>query len=131
MDRTPGPVFHGGHAASSSHEHGMLAGNRACHSGLPGLLEEIQKAHTEGDRPETQGEKCKSRKKFANSVELESGKDTQKQPHPFATTIFRAHHLNSSLIPQDPLTESRGQQERAPSALARGASSSTCPIRQV
>lgn len=109
MNRTPGPIFHDRHTAASRKQHRMLTGNRSRNSRLPGLLEEIKEPHTKGDGPETQGEKCKSRKKFANSVELESGKDNQKQPHPFATTIFRAHHLNSSLIPKDPRTKSRGQ----------------------
>jgi hypothetical protein len=54
-------------------------------------MEEIQEANTDGDSPEAQDEKRKSRKEFANDVELESGEDGQGQPHPFPTAIFLAH----------------------------------------
>ena len=69
----------------------MLAGSHAGDARLPSLVEQVKGHDASKDGSEAQGEERKGRKEFANGIELNSGKDNQEQPHPFATAIFIAH----------------------------------------
>jgi hypothetical protein len=92
----------------------MLTGGCTGNSRLPSLVEEIQEAYAEGDGPKTQDKDGKGRNQLTNGVDLDSGKDSQEQPHPFPTAIFLAHFLLNSLFQRtgDCIEKPVGEPER-------------------
>ena len=72
-DRTPAPIFHGGHGASRRQDPGMLAGGHTADSRFPTLLQKIESRHTQADGNEAQGEQREGRQEFPDKVKLERG----------------------------------------------------------